>query len=71
MIESTKKSPTVVYINHSTAILISRQTSLTTFSIDKLNLRLIRASQYLSIFDLSVRHKTRKMNIVPNALSRL
>ena len=71
MVESTKRPPTVIYTDHSAAIPISRQTSLTTFSTDKLNLRLIRASQYLSMFNLSVRHKARKTNIVPDALSRL
>ena len=63
--------PVVVYTNHSAAVLISRQTSLTTSSTNKLNLRLIRASQYLLMFDLSVRYKAGKTNIVLNALSRL
>ena len=71
MIESTKKPPVVVYTDHSAAVPISRQTSLTTSSTDKLNLRLVRASQYLSMFDLTVRHKAGKANIVPDALSRL
>lgn len=71
MVESTKKPPTVVYTDHSAAVPISRQTSLTTSSTDKLNLRLVRASQYLSTFDLSVRHKAGKANVVPDALSRL
>ena len=31
----------------------------------------MRASQYLSIFDLSIRHKAGKVNMVPDALSRL
>lgn len=71
MVESTKKPPTVVYTDHSAAVPISRQTSLTTSSTDKLNLRLVRASQYLSMFDLSVRHKAGKANVIPDALSRL
>ena len=69
--EFIKKPPVVVYTDHSAVVSISRQTSLTTSSTDKLNLRLVRASQYLSIFDLSVRHKANKTNIVSNALSRL
>ena len=44
MVESTKKPPVVVYIDHLAAVPISRQTSLTSSSIDKLNLRLVRAS---------------------------
>ena len=71
MVESTKKPPTVVYTDHSAAVPISRQTSLTTSSTDKLNLRLVRASQYLSMFDLSIRHKAGRTNVVPDALSRL
>lgn len=71
MIESTRKAPVVVFTDHSAAVPISRQTSLTTSSTDKLNLRLVRASQYLSMFDLSVRHKAGKANVVPDALSRL
>ena len=71
MVESTKKPPVVVYTDHSAAVPISRQTSLTSSSTDKLNLRLVRASQYLSMFDLSVRHKAGKANVVPDALSRL
>jgi len=55
----------------SAAVPICRQTSLTTSSTDKLNLRLVRASQYLSGFNLSIRHKAGKANIVLDALSRL
>ena len=61
----------IIYIDHSAAMLISRQTTLITSSTNKLNLRLVRASQYLSAFNLFIRHKTRKTNIVSNALSRL
>ena len=71
MIESSSVPPVIIYTDHSAAVPISRQTTLTTSSTDKLNLRLVRASQYLSSFDLSVRHKTGKSNVVPDALSRL
>ena len=71
IIESNLKSPVVVYTDHLVAVLISKQTTLNTISTNKLNLRLIRASQYLSIFNLELRHKTDKSNVVPNALSRL
>ena len=50
---------------------ISKQTSLKTTSTDKLNLRLVRASQYLSVFNIELRYKAGKSNIVPNALLRL
>ena len=71
MIEFTKISPTIVYTDHSAAVPISRQTSLFTSSTNKLNLRLVRASQYLSGFELTIRHKAGKANIVSDALSRL
>ena len=71
MIEASECPPTIIYTDHSAAVPISRQTSLTTSSTDKLNLRLVRASQYLSGFNIAVRHKSGKSNIVPDALSRL
>ncbi len=39
--------------------------------IDKLNLRLVRISQYLSQFSLNVRHCTRKLHTISNALFKL
>ncbi len=71
LIESLDVPPVIVYTDHSAAVPILKQTTLTTSSIDKLNLRLVRASQYLSGFNLSVRHKSGKSNVVPDALSRL
>ena len=70
MVEANKQ-PTIIYTDHAAAIPISKQTNLTTSSTDKLNLRLIRASQYLSAFTLDIRHKPGKSNTVPDALSRL
>ena len=71
MIESTEMSSTIIYIDHSVAVFISRQIILITFSSDKLNLRLVRASQYLFNFNLSVKHKVDKANVMSNVLSRL
>lgn len=71
MIESNRKPPTIIYTDHSAAVPISKQTTLNTTSTDKLNLRLVRASQYLSSFNLELRHKAGKSNTVPDALSRL
>jgi len=71
MIDSTERAPTIIFTDHSAAIPISRQTTLSTSSTDKLNLRLVRASQYLSSFNLSIRHKSGASNVVPDALSRL
>lgn len=44
---------------------------MNTTSVEKLNLRLIQASEYLQRFYLDVRYKPGKANIVPNILSRL
>lgn len=71
MIEATRSPTTIIYTDHSAAVSIVRQTSLNTVSTEKLNLRLIRASEYLQRFRLDVRYKPRKANIVPDALSRL
>ena len=71
MIEFTKLSPAIIYTDHSAAVSIFKQTTLATSSIDKLNLRLVRASQYLFSFNIAVRHKAGKFNVVSDALSRL
>ena len=63
--------PTVIYTDYSAIIPIVKQTSLNTTSTEKLNLRLVRASEYLQRFRLDIRHKSGKSNIVPDALSRL
>ena len=71
LIDSIKKSSTIIYTNHSTTVSIFRQTTLITFNIDKLNLRLIRVSQYLSSFNIVIRHKSDKSNVIFDVLSRL
>lgn len=65
------KHPAVIYTDHSATLGIAKQTTLSSSATDKLNLRLIRASQYLSQFDLDVRHKAGRLHTVPDALSRL
>ena len=70
MIEATIKI-IVIFTNHSANTFIARQTSLTFSNIDKLNLKLIRIFAYLSQFDLDVRYKSEKTNIVSDALSKL
>ena len=44
---------------------------LITSAVEKLNLRLVRASEYLQQSDLNVYHKSKKLHIVSDALSRL
>ena len=64
------KHSTIVYIDHDATLNIAKQTTLFTSFIDKLNLRLVRASDYIQRFDLIIRHKSDKLHIVSNALSR-
>ena len=70
MIQSNAR-PTVIITDHSAAIGIIKQTTLSSSSVDKVNLRLVRASQYLSQFSLDPYYKPGKEHIVPDALSRL
>ena len=70
MIESSHHAVQII-TDHSAAVQIGKQTSLTTSNTEKLNLRLVRASQYLQTFNLCIRHKSGKSNTVPDALSRL
>ena len=71
MIKFIKKSLIVMYIDHSAIVSIFRQINFIISNTDKLNLRLMRAFQYLLMFDLFVRYKIDKTNIVSDALSRL
>lgn len=61
----------IIFTDHSATTDIARQTTLSSSSTDRMNLRLIRASQYVSQFDLDVRWRPGKQNVVPDALSRL
>ncbi|KAL1981340.1 hypothetical protein VTN96DRAFT_2781 [Rasamsonia emersonii] len=61
----------VIYTDHSATISIAKQSSLTSSSTDRLNLRLVRASQYIQQFNLLIYHKPGKENVVADALSRL
>ncbi|SLM33892.1 reverse partial [Lasallia pustulata] len=70
LVDSTVK-PVIIYTNHSAITSIAKQTSLSSSNIDKLNNRLIQASQYLAQFDIDVRYKPDKHHLVPDALSQL
>ena len=61
----------VVYIDHAVNIDIVKQIILSFSNIDKLNLRLIRASIYLFQFRFDVRYRFDKRHVISNALSRL
>lgn len=70
MVESAPK--TIIYTDYSAALGITKQTTISTSSTAKLNLRLIRASEYIQRFrSLEFRYKPGKQYMVPDALSRL
>ncbi|CEN62173.1 hypothetical protein ASPCAL08811 [Aspergillus calidoustus] len=70
MVEASPE--TVIYTDHSATVNIAQSTSLSTSNVDRLNLRLVRASQYFHQFrNLRFFHKPGKTHIVPDALSRL
>jgi hypothetical protein len=62
---------TIIWTNHSATTVIVKQSKMTTFNTDKLNLRLVRVEMYLSQFDLDVRHKSERDHVILDALSRL
>ena len=71
MVELPKRQ-TIVYTDHAVIVLITWQTNLTTTTAtNKLNLHIIRPSEYLQQFNLDVRHKPGQTHIIPNALSCL
>ncbi|SLM36754.1 reverse partial [Lasallia pustulata] len=70
LVESYTK-PAIVFTDHSATTSIAKQTTPSSSSTDKVNLRLVRASQYVSTFDLDIRFRPGKQHIVPDALSRL
>ena len=70
LVDSTVK-PVIIYTDHSAITSIAKQTSLSSSNTDKLNNRLIRASQYLAQFDIDVQYKPGKHHLVPDALSQL
>lgn len=62
---------TIIYTDHFAAVFIVCQLSLNTININKLNLWLVQASEYLQRFCLNVQYKFDKINIVSDTLSHL
>ena len=65
------KMSTIIYTDYDATLNIAKQISLITSSTNKLNLRLIRVSNYIQRFSLNIRHKSEKFHTVSDALSRL
>jgi len=62
---------TIVYTDYAAAVEIKCQFSLNTTAVKKLNLRLVRVSEYLQRFQLKIQYKSEKTNIISNTLFRL
>ena len=62
---------TVIWTDHSVIIQIMKQMILISFFMNKLNLCLIRISQYCSQFCLDIHHWSNQLNIISNTLSHL
>ena len=68
----SSRAHVIIQIDHSAILDIFQQSSITwTTSTMRLNLQLVRASQFLQQFKLDVRHKPGKEHIIPDALSQL
>lgn len=62
----------IIQTDHTAILDIIQQSSITSISSTmKINIHLVRASQFLHQFHLVVRHKPGKEHIISNALSRL
>ncbi|OQD67322.1 hypothetical protein PENDEC_c039G03438 [Penicillium decumbens] len=70
MIEAAPEDLTpIAYTDHIATINLA--TSHTTASPDRLNLRLVRASQYIQQFRIKIHHRSGRSNLIAHALSRL
>ena len=70
IIESTELL-TIIYIDYSITIDITRQAILLIILTNRLNLRLIRVSDYIQRFNLTLKYIPNKTNIILDILSRL
>ena len=62
---------TIIYTDHDVALKIIKQILLIISFIDKLNFRLMRASDCLQHFNLNIRHKFKKQYIISDILFKL
>src|SRR5438045_9459488 len=72
LIELNCKPPTIIFTDHAAIPGLAKQADITmTVSIERLNLQLVCASEYLSRFQLDICHKPGKAHLVLDALSWL
>lgn len=62
------ENPTVFYSNHSAALKIARYIILFISFINKLNLKLVKISDYIQKFNIIFKHKFGKQHIVLDVL---
>jgi hypothetical protein len=65
------EKPPIFYTDHSATVGIGNATKLRSEAVEKQNLRLVRASQYVQQFRVRLIHRPGKSNLVADALSRL
>ena len=70
MIEAIKHI-IIIFIDHAANTFIAKQITLASSNTDKLNLRLVRVSAYLSQFRLKIKYRLDKEHVIFDALSRL
>ncbi len=71
LIKASRKQATIIFTNHFVLINIIKQIFLNTFNTNKLNLRLVKASQYLFALSINIKVKLEKFHVISDALSRL
>jgi len=67
----SSKKPVVLLTDHQSTAGVVNQKTLRIVDVVKLNPRLMASATYLSQYNLDVRHIPGKLNLVPDALSRL
>lgn len=65
------KHVTTIFTNHVSNVIITNQIKLDSTSANKLNMKFVRTSMYLSQYNFNVIYKPGKLHIVFDALSRL
>ena len=61
----------IIFIDHVVNSIIINQIKFTSFSVNKLNLKLVRAFMYLFQFRLKIYHRSDKFNVVIDAFNCL
>ena len=71
IIKSCRKSSIIIFTDHFATTDLIQQNSLIISNTNKLNLHFVRASQFLSVFFIKIKIKSKNFHIISNALFRL